>query len=385
MTSLPDIKTMIAKLVAFDSTSRNSNLDIIHFIRDYLAEMGAECRLTFDDAKRKANLFATLGPTDRPGIMVSGHTDVVPVDGQNWTSDPFIVTERDGSLFGRGTADMKSFIALALSLAPEYHDRGLATPLHFAFSYDEEVGCVGVRRLIADLETLPVKPRLCVVGEPTGMKVVAGHKGKRSFLCQVHGRACHSALASGVNAIEAAAEMIAEIKSIQRRIRSQGPFDPAYEPPYTTLHTGVIEGGRALNIVPDHCQFEFEIRALPQQDPDSLTDEITRFASDHIEPEMKSVDPKSGFRFNIINDTDGFDLTDDNEAVKLVTALTGENRTSRVSFGTEAGLFNRSGIPTVVCGPGFIEQAHKPDEFISLAQIAQGEIFLRRLMDGLCV
>lgn len=382
MTISPKVIETVEKLVAFDTTSRKSNLDLIDFLKDTLSTLGANCRLTHDDGGRKANLYATLGPADRGGIMLSGHTDVVPAEGQVWATDPFKLTEKDGKLFGRGSADMKSFLALAVALAPEFLERGLNTPLHFAFSYDEEIGCIGVRRLLADLADLPVKPRLCIVGEPTGMKVVAGHKGKRNFRCEVHGKECHSSLvADGVNAVEAAAELIAHIKQMQRDIRRDGPFDPAYEPPYTTLHTGVIEGGRALNIVPAHCQFEFEIRALPIQDPDSLTDRITAFAREKLEPEMKAVHQEAGFDFTVMNDTDGFDLDDDDEAVKLVTDLTGDNRTGRVSFGTEAGLFNRAGIPTVVCGPGFIEQAHKPDEFISLDQLAQGEAFLRRLME----
>jgi len=384
MSITPAVLDTVGRLVAFDSTSRKSNLHIIDFLKERLASLGAECRLTHDDEGKKANLYASLGPTDRPGIMLSGHTDVVPTDGQDWSSDPYRLVERDRKLFGRGSADMKSFLALAVALAPEFLERGLTMPLHFAFSYDEEVGCVGVRRLLADLTDLPVKPRLCIVGEPTGMKVVAGHKGKRNFSCTVHGKECHSALAEGVNAVEAAAEMIAHIKGMQREIKRNGPFDPAYEPPYTTLHTGVIEGGRALNIVPNQCRFEFEIRALALDDADALTDRITSFARDVLEPEMKALHPPAGFDFALMNDTDGFDLPDDHEAVRLVTELTGDNRTGRVSFGTEAGLFNNAGIPTVVCGPGYIEQAHKPDEFISLDQLAQGEAFLRRLMDRMC-
>jgi acetylornithine deacetylase len=350
MSISPAVLETVGRLVAFDSTSRKSNLDLIDYLKHTLSGLGAECRLTHDDSGKKANLYATLGPTDRPGVMLSGHTDVVPVEGQAWTGDPCNLTERDGKLFGRGSADMKSFIALAVALAPEFHERGLETPLHFAFSYDEEVGCIGVRRLIADLADLPIKPRLCIVGEPTGMKVVAGHKGKRNFSCTVHGKECHSALAEGVNAVEAAAEMIAHIKGMAREIRRDGPFDPAYEPPYTTLHTGIVEGGKALNIVPAHCKFEFEIRALPHQDVEMLTDRITGYARDHLEPEMKAVHPAAGFDFTIMNDTDGFDLPDDHEVVRL----------------------------------GFIEQAHKPDEFISLDQLAQGEAFLRRLMNRLC-
>jgi acetylornithine deacetylase len=380
LSSLP----FIERLVGFDTTSHRSNLDAIAFIKAHLEGLGATVRLTFDDEKHKANLYAVLGPTDRPGIMVSGHTDVVPADHQVWASDPFTLSERDGKLYGRGTADMKSFVAICLALAPEFLARGLVTPLCFSFSYDEEIGCVGVRRLISDMAGLPILPRLCIVGEPTKMKVIAGHKGKKSLRCHVHGKECHSALAEGVNAVEAAAEVIAHIKGMQRRIKAEGPFDPAYEPPYTTLSTGVVQGGRTLNIVPRECWFDFEIRALPHQDSDALYGEVTGFARDRVEPEMKAIDPATGFEFQVMNDTAGFDLPDDHPAVRFVTALTGDNRTGRVSFGTEAGLFNRAGVPTVVCGPGSIEQAHKPDEFITLDQVAQGEAFLRRLMQQVC-
>lgn len=374
---------LLERLVAFDSTSRRSNLEIIAFLRQCLDDLGAVCRLTHDDQGGKANLFATLGPTDRPGIMLSGHTDVVPVDGQAWSSDPFRLAERDGLLYGRGTADMKGFIALCLHLATRYADRPRREPLHFAFSYDEELGCIGVRRLIADLVTLPVRPRLCLVGEPTGLTVVAGHKSRRGYTCHVHGRECHSALAEGVNAVEAAARLVTHIGDMQRRLKSQGPFDHAYDPPYTTLQTGIIEGGRALNIVPAECRLQFEIRALPSQDADALEAEIRRHARDHIEPEMKAAEPKAGFTIAAIDDTAGFNLPDDDPAVVFFMGLTGDNRTRRVSFGTEAGLFNQAGVPTVVCGPGSIEQAHKPDEFISRTQLAKGEALLDRLLDSL--
>lgn len=371
---------LLDRLVGFDTTSQRSNLDCIDFIRAHLQDLGAEIRVTFDDEHRKANLYATLGPTDRPGVMLSGHTDVVPVDGQSWSGDPFRLRRSDARLYGRGTADMKSFIALCLTLAPEFLAGELATPLHFSFSFDEEIGCVGVRRLIADLAGLPIRPKLCIVGEPTLMKVVAGHKGKKSLRCHVRGKEAHSALAEGVNAVEAAAEIVAHIKEMQRGIKRLGPFDPAYLPPYTTLHTGVIHGGRALNIVPRDCSFDFEIRALPGHNGHALLEEIIHYARERIEPEMKAVDTRSGLDFQMMNDTPGFDLPDDHPAVRFVTGLTGDNVTGRVSFGTEGGLFNQAGIPTVVCGPGSIEQAHKPDEYIAEAQLAAGEAFLRRLM-----
>ena len=256
------------RLVAFDTTSRNSNLTLIDFIRDYLDGYGVTSELVFDAGGAKANLYATIGDQDRGGIMLSGHTDVVPVDGQDWSTDPFKLVEKDGLLYGRGSADMKGFIATVLSLVPELVQRKLREPIHLSFSYDEEVGCrVGVRTLIAELEKRPNKPRLAIVGEPTEMQVGIGHKGKRSMRCHVHGYEAHSSqIHLGVNAIEAAAELVARLKEMARRKRDHGPFDPDFDPPYSSIHTGLIQGGTALNIVPRDCHFDFEFRALPGDD-----------------------------------------------------------------------------------------------------------------------
>lgn len=373
---------MIRTLVGFDTTSRESNLALIEWVRDYLAGHGVASELFFDEERRKANLFATIGPKDRGGIALSGHTDVVPVDGQDWSTDPFALAEKNGRLYGRGTADMKSFLAVALALVPEFVGRELATPIHLALSYDEEVGCLGVRRMIAGLEGRPDKPRLCIVGEPTEMKPVIGHKGKRSLRCHVHGYECHSALAhEGVNAVEAAAEIVAYLKSLARRFRDEGPYDPDFVPPYTTVHTGRISGGTALNIVPKDCRFDFEFRFLPGVDPEALVEEVVRFASTRVEPEMKSVRPETGIQFEELTSFPGLAIDAEEEITQLVFALTGANATGKVSFGTEAGLYQKAGIPTVVCGPGSIDQAHKPDEFISLEQVRACEGFLRRLLD----
>jgi len=376
---------MIERLVGFDTTSRNSNLELIHWIRDHLAGLGVAAELVHDETGAKANLYATLGPTDRGGIMLSGHTDVVPIDGQEWSTDAFRVTERDGRLYGRGTTDMKSFVAVALAMTPEFLRRGLETPIHLAFSYDEEVGCLGVRRMIAEVARRPVKPVACIVGEPTEMQVIVAHKGKLSLRCDVRGFECHSSLAhAGVNAVEAAAEAVAHLKAMARRMRDRGPYDAAFDPPYTTVHTGLIQGGTALNIVPKDCSFEFEFRHLPGDDPHALYAEIRDHAARAIEPEMKRLRPETGFTWTETSQFPGLDTPEESEIVSLAKALSGANSTAKVAFGTEAGLFQAADIPTVVCGPGSIDQAHKPNEFVALEQVAACEAFLRRLMDRVC-
>ncbi len=381
----PSSRALIERLTAFDTTSARSNLALVDHAAGLLSDLGADIRLTYDDRKAKANLFATLGPADRPGVVLSGHTDVVPVDGQDWSSDPFRVVERDDRLYGRGTADMKGFLAVCLALAPDFAAARLAMPVHFALSYDEEVGCIGVRRLIDDLARLPVRPRLCIVGEPTGMKVIVGHKGKKSVRCTVHGKECHSALNHrGVNAVEIAAEIVAFLRGLQRRLREQGPFEDGYDPPYTTIHTGTIHGGTALNIVPRDCRFEFELRNLPGHDPDALMAEVRAFAQS-LAPEMLAVDSAAGITLMETNNTAGLATGADDEAAQLACRLAGDSDTAKVSFTTEAGLFHAAAIPAVVCGPGSIHQAHKPDEFVALAQLARCETFLRGLLAHMTV
>lgn len=376
---------MIRTLVGFPTVSRDSNLELIHYARDWLRELGAEFRLSYDDERRKANLFATLGPEGVPGIVLSGHTDVVPVDGQDWTSDPFQLTERDGKLYGRGTCDMKSFIAVALALAPEFARRGLKTPLHFAFSYDEEVGCIGVGRLISDLAHAGIKPLACIVGEPTLMRPVVAHKGKRGFRCRVRGLASHSAYApQGVNAVEAAAEAVAFLKQMARRHRDRGPYDRSFDIAHSTVHTGVIRGGAALNIVPHECVFEFEFRHLPGDDPDALLAEFKHYVATTIEPEMRAVHAAAGFTIDPLAEIPSLDTGAETEVVALAQELSGSTEIGRVSFGTEGSQFQRAGVPTVICGPGSIEQAHKPNEFVAVDQVLKCEQFMRRLMRRVC-
>jgi acetylornithine deacetylase len=376
---------MIRTLVGFPTVSRDSNLELIHYVRDRLAELGAQSRLTYNDERSKANLFATLGPQGVPGIVLSGHTDVVPVDGQAWDTDPFTVVEKDGRLYGRGTSDMKSFVAVVLALAPEFARRGLKTPLHFAFSYDEEVGCIGVGRLISDLAQAGIRPQSCIVGEPTLMRPVIAHKGKRGFRCSVRGLACHSAYAPhGVNAVEAAAEAVAYLKSMARRHRDQGPYDRGFDVAHTTVHTGVMRGGTALNIVPHECTFDFEFRHLPGDDPEALLAEFKAYLDTRIVPEMHAVDPATGFTLTPLSALPALDNGPEVEVVGLAQELSGNHDIGKVSFGTEGSQFQRAGIPTVVCGPGSIEQAHKPNEYVAIEQVAKCEQFMRRLMDRVC-
>ncbi|RDI54896.1 acetylornithine deacetylase [Microvirga subterranea] len=373
---------LIRDLVGFDTTSRNSNLELIGYIRDYLGRLGIESTLVFDDTGQKASLYATIGPKDRGGILLSGHTDTVPVDGQDWTSDPFTLTRRGDHLYGRGTADMKSFVAIALAFAPDFAKADLTTPIHYAFSYDEEVGCVGVRPLIAHLNTLPVQPRMAIIGEPTEMQIICAHKGKLAMRCRVEGLSCHSSLApKGVNAVEYAADVVSYLRSMARRIATEGPFDEGFDIPHTTVHTGVIRGGTALNIVPKECTFDFEFRYLPQQDPAALLAEVQRYAHEVLEPEMKAAAPGAGFSWQQLSATPGLDVAPEEEVVTLAKAIAGQNGQSKVAFATEASLFQKSGgIPAVVCGPGNIAQAHKPDEYIALSEVAKGEAFMRRLL-----
>jgi acetylornithine deacetylase len=376
---------LIRTLVGFDTVSRESNLELIHWVRDYLARLGIDSQLTFDDERRKANLFATFPAQDgnilEGGIVLSGHTDVVPVDGQPWDRPPFEATIVGDRLYGRGVTDMKSFIATALALAPEFLRRGLARPLHLAFSYDEEVGCVGVRRLIADVAARGVRPAGCIVGEPSGMRVVVAHKGKRGLRCRVRGHEAHSALTSrGVNAIQVASEIVTFLSQMARRFRERGGFDAAYDVPYTTVHTGVIRGGTALNIIPRECSFDFEIRHLPFDDPEELLAEIRRFAATLL-PEMHAVDPATGIDFEPLSTLPGFDAHGASEIVELGRACAGASELGKVSFGSEAALFHNAGVPAIICGPGHIAQAHQPNEWVALEQLELCEAFMRRLAD----
>ena len=378
----PDSLALLRELIRFDTTSRNSNLELIDFVREYLTALGVETVLVHDPDQPKANLYATIGDPARAGLVLSGHTDVVPVDGQDWHSDPYTLTERDGRLYGRGTADMKGFIAVCLAAVPAIGARNLDVPVHLALSYDEEIGCVGVRGLLAELERRAVRPRACVIGEPTGMRIIRAHKGKLSQRCTVHGLECHSGMTHrGVNAVEAAAETIAYLKTLARGLRDAGPFDTEFDPPYTTVHTGVVHGGTALNIVPKECRFDFEFRHLPDDDPEALLEQVRGYAESRLLPEMRAVFPGARFEWELLSQFPGLSTDPDAPVTELLKAVLETRDTGKVSFGTEGGLFQRAGIPAIVCGPGDIDQAHKPDEFIDPAQLSRCEQFIARLID----
>lgn len=377
-------QALLARLVGFATVSRDSNLELIGFIREYLAGLGVDSELFLNEEGTKANLFATIGPTDRGGVVLSGHTDVVPVDGQAWTVEPFALTERDGRLYGRGTADMKGYIASVLAAVPAFLAQPLKLPVHLAFSYDEEVGCLGVRSMLEALQQRPHKPRLCLIGEPTELKPVLGHKGKLAMRCQVHGAACHSAYAPyGVNAIEYAARLIGKLGEIGDELARPEQHDQRFDPPFSTVQTGVIKGGRALNIVPEECEFDFEVRALPGFEAQAVADRLQTYAEAELLPRMRAVNAGSDIRLKPLSAYPGLATPADSEAARLVALLSGSDDFGTVAFGTEGGLFDQAGIPTVVCGPGSMDQGHKPDEFVSVEQLRGCDAMLIRLSEYL--
>ncbi|MFS2157871.1 acetylornithine deacetylase [Pseudomonas sp. Pseusp122] len=377
-------KEILATLIGFDTTSRESNLQLIEFVRNYLARHEVSCELIFNDERSKANLFATIGSDDRPGVVLSGHTDVVPVDGQPWTVPPFEMSEKDGKLYGRGAADMKGYIACVLAAVPALLAQPLRMPVHIALSYDEEVGCLGVRSLLAGLAQRAHKPALCIIGEPTELKPVLGHKGKLAMRCDVHGAACHSAYApQGVNAIEYAAELIGELGRIGSSLRAGHLQDPRFDPPFSTVQTGVIAGGKALNIVPADCRFDFEIRTLPDQNAHDIARQLQSFAQQQVVPKMQAVNAATGIRFSELSSYPGLATDAQSEAAKLIAQCCGSSEFTTVAFGTEGGLFDAAGIATVVCGPGSMDQGHKPDEFVSIEQLEGCERMLKRLIQAL--
>jgi acetylornithine deacetylase len=372
---------LLARLVSFDTTSHKSNLALIRFVEDYLLQHGVVSQIVPSADGEKASLYATVGPSGIGGVALSGHTDVVPVDGQRWTANPFNLTERDGKLYGRGTADMKGFLACVLAAVPGYAKRQLRVPIHLAFSYDEEIGCLGVRPMIAEFGSRLVKPRMVVVGEPTMMTVVDSHKGPVRWHIEIQGRAAHSSMAPlGVNAIAVAGKLLRELADIEHELKLR-PQDPRFDPPYATLQVTRIDGGTATNIVPVSCRLDFDVRAIPGVDVAAIDRRICDFAAKVCEPEMRRIAPEAAIDIAIANQVPPFSAGAASEVVALALNLAGQNETHAVSYATEAGLFQVAGSPAVVIGPGDIAQAHTADEWIAADQLEKCSAFLARLGD----
>jgi len=375
---------LLAHLVAFDTTSRNSNLPLVDWVRDYLDGLGVESRLVPDASGAKANLLASTGPLETPGIVLSGHTDVVPVDGQAWSVDPFRPTLRDGRLYGRGTTDMKGFLACALAAAAQAAGTPLKKPLKLAISYDEEIGCVGIADMIASLEPGIGLPECCIVGEPTSMRAAIGHKGKVFLRATCHGTPGHTAMAPDfLNALHLAADFISALRDIQTRIEKSGPRDPAYAIPYSTVHAARLAGGVALNIVPERAVLDFEVRHLASHDPRTIIADIEA-AAEAIAAPHRARFPDARIEVEVVKSYPGLDTPADHPFVATVCDATGGVETTKVAYGTEAGYFAGLGIPTVVCGPGDMDQGHKPDEFVAVSQLAACDAMLARLIEKVC-
>jgi acetylornithine deacetylase len=377
---------LLERLVSFDTTSRNSNLELIGFIRAYLDGLAVPYRVSGNTAAQKANLHVVIGPQEAGGLALSGHVDTVPVDGQAWTGDPSTLRRRDGRLLARGSCDMKGFVAACLAAVPDLQGRKLVRPLHLLISYDEEVGCEGVRQLIQDIGESGLRPDLCVVGEPSGMKPIVSHKGKLDVRVTIRGLTGHSSeVSKGVNAVQAAGEAIGWVAREARRLAAEGPFAEGFDPPHTTIHVGTVQGGTILNIIPEYAAFTMEWRVIPVDSPYRHLERMQMWISETIEPAMKAVNPACGFRYEVSLEMPGMELPADHELVMLVKQITGANGTGKVSYGTEAGFYQNAGIPTIICGPGHIAQAHQPDEWVAETELQACDDFIRHLADRLLV
>ncbi|MCR9213880.1 MAG: acetylornithine deacetylase [Proteobacteria bacterium] len=375
---------MIEKLVGFDTVSRNSNLPLIDFVADYLDGHGVASTKVFNEDQTKANLYATVGPNVEGGIVLSGHTDVVPVDGQPWETDPFSIVEKDGKLYGRGTSDMKSFSAIALSKVPEMQAKGIARPIHFALSYDEEVGCLGAPSMIDRIaENLP-PARAVIVGEPTMMDIVSAHKGIMTLKTTITGREAHSSLVEdGVSAVMTGARLVTFIADMMAENKAKADPNSKFSPPYTTLHSGVINGGTAANIISRECVFLWDIRHIPDDDPMSFVDRFNSYCETELLPKMREIAPEPNIVTEINSIVPALNPEQDGEAEMLCKAITGQNSSSAVSYAAEAGQFQEAGFSTVICGPGSIGVAHQPNEYIEISQVHAAEQFILKLIDRL--
>ena len=378
-----DAVSLCARLIGFDTTSRNSNLALIDFAQDVLESLGASCRRTFDAQNKKANLFASFGPGRAGGYVLSGHTDVVPVDGQNWSSDPFVGEVRDGKLYGRGAADMKSFIGVALSLAPDIARADLKRPVHYALSFDEEVGCAGVGHMLADLADAEIVPELAIIGEPTLMRVVGAHKGGTGVATRFIGQEGHSSAPhKGANAVMMAGEFVALLEQTAARLEEDS--DPSFDPPHSTIQANMISGGTAVNVLGRETLVRWECRALPGRNGKDIVAQVCSHAEHALLPKYRARAACARMENEIRSFYPGMKLDLNSPAIALAREITGANDVGAVSYGTEGGLFQQAGIPAVICGPGSIEQAHRADEFVEVSQLEACASFLRKVVARAC-
>lgn len=378
--TLENTTRILSDLVGFPTISADSNLEMIAYASELLSALGARLSMTLDESGHKANLFATLGPEGDGGIVLSGHSDVVPVEGQEWTGDPFAMRAAEGRLYGRGTCDMKGFIACTLAMAPHFAELDLKRPLHFAFTYDEEVGCFGARALVEELERAEIRPSVAIIGEPTMMRIIEGHKGCFEYTTEFRGLAGHaSSPERGVNAVEYAVRYISRLMALAEALKTRAPKGNRFDPPWTTLQVGTISGGAARNVIADHCSVEWEMRPVRNEDADFVKDRIRAFVEAELKPAMQAVFAGADIVTHVIGEVDGLEPVTESEARQIVSELTGLTEAEVVAFGTEAGLFQKAGISSVICGPGSIAQAHKADEFVSLEQLEECLGMLERL------
>lgn len=370
---------LLEKLISFKTVSLQSNLELLDFIKNYLNSFGVDCQFIYNEDKTRANLLACIGPenSSNPGIIMSGHTDVVPTTGQPWTKPDFQMTQENGRLYGRGTADMKGFIAAVLGAVPYWTKLDLQRPIYLAFSYDEEVGCLGVRSLLDVVSKLPIHPLACVIGEPTELKPVYGHKGKIAMRCNITGFSAHSAYPNkGVNAIEYAVDLIGKIKSVARGLQVEEKLNERFDPPWSSIQVGLIKGGQAINIVPEKCEFDFEIRVLPGMDTQEIVKEIKEYAENYLVPRMKNVSEQCEITFTELSSYPALETSYHSFISQLIQKLSGISSDATVSYGTEGGLFSERNIESIVYGPGSMDQGHKPDEYIEISQLELCHKFL---------
>lgn len=371
MALIDETKAILGDLIAFPTVSSDGNLELIAYAAERLTACGATISISRDEEGRKANLFATMGPEIDGGIVLSGHTDVVPADGE-WTSDPFTMREAGNLIYGRGACDMKGFIAAALALAPHYAQADLKRPVHFAFTYDEEVGCLGGRQLVEEIRQMGIRPSTAIIGEPTSMGIIEGHKGCYEYTTEFTGLEGHGSRPElGVNAVEYAVRYIARLMELGEAMKARAPDGSRFEPPWTTLQVGRIEGGSARNVIAGHCAVEWEMRPVRAEDADEVKSQLHAYCTHTLLPAMRAVSPEADIVTHVIGEVAGLKPVSENEAREIVAELTGANEAGLVAFGTEAGLFQTLGMSAVICGPGSIEQAHKPDEFVSVMQLQQ--------------